>query len=163
MFLGLLLTVAGFPGATQREPDNKKERQPDNKKEKPMLECRVVLLGASFEGGNTEVAILEVELKNVSGKSIDIRYNCLPPILEHMRKEVAMPDGRVVKYNCGEPLSPYSFTPLTKTIDPGKVVRVPFGKVGGNRSGVYRVQAILEYGTLKVASPFLEIELKSVN
>jgi hypothetical protein len=163
MFLGLLLTVAGSPGIAQREPDNKKEKQPDNKKEKAMLECRVVLVRTSVVNGKNEVGILEAELKNVSEKPIDIRYTCLPPILQYMAIEIERPDGKVLKYKYADNLSPYSLKPLTKTIDPGKMVRADFGAVGGTQSGVYRIRAFIAYETMKLASPVLEIELKPLD
>jgi hypothetical protein len=43
------------------------------KKEKPMLECRVIVKEKTSVGYPYEVALLEVEPKNVSEKAIDMR------------------------------------------------------------------------------------------
>ena len=133
-------------------------RENDGKKEKATLECRIIVVANKIENGNY-VALLEVEIKNTSGKPFDLRYTYVPPILQYMAREVRGPDGDA-RFRCVDYLSPYSMTPLTETIRPGEAIRERFGRVGSEGPGKYRVRAVFEYENVKVISPVVEIELE---
>ena len=78
----------------------------EKKAEKSMLECRIIVKKATDPRFANEIALLEVELKNVSPKAIDIVYTSAPAILQYMKREGRRPDGTIVKSNCIDGLSP---------------------------------------------------------
>jgi hypothetical protein len=137
------------------------QEEPRKKKEKPMLECRVLFYKTTKIGVPNEVAVFEVELKNISDKPIEIAYTYAPEILQFMKKEVHRPDKTKVTYKCLDSLSPFSEKPRIFTLQPGKATKAPFGSEG-KEPGVYRVQAIFEYENMKAVSPVVEVELKSL-
>jgi len=130
----------------------------DKKNEKPMLECRVIVAKKTTDSRfNNEVALLEVELKNVSDKIIEIVYTAAPAILQYMRREDRSPDGTIVKSNCKDYLSPHSRSILK--LSPGQATKFHFGTIGGVGPGIYQVQATFEYEKMKAVSPVLKVEL----
>ena len=149
----LLLSFAVLPLTGQEVQDTK------NDKEKPMLQCRVILREITTEKGvPNEVAAFDVEIKNISDKSIDIRFTAAPAVLQFMKGEVNRPDGTSLKFKCKDYLSPH--TPTILTLRPGQATKGSFGSEGAQGPGVYRVQAFFEYENLKAVSPVVEVDLK---
>jgi hypothetical protein len=125
-----------------------------------MLECQILVKQITSIGYPNQVALLEVELKNVSDQAIEISYTYAPAILQYMKREDRRPDGTFGKINCMNGLSPYSLKPTILSLMPGQATRAHFGCVGTTGPGTYQVQAIFEYDKLKVFSPPIKIELK---
>ena len=133
--------------------------KPGKKNEKSMLECRVILKEKTTDPRfANEVALLEVELKNVSAKAIDIVYTSAPAIFQYMKREDRIPDGKMVKSNCIDNSSPHTRSILT--LSPGQAIKGHFGTIGGVGPGIYRIQATFEYEKIKAVSPVLEVELR---
>ncbi len=126
-----------------------------------MLQCRVIVEEITTKPDvPNEIAILEVELKNVSDKAIKIGFTRAPAILQYMRGEVQRPDGTVLKFRCADYLSPFSPDPTIFTLQPGQVTKAAFGSEGAQGPGIYRIQAIFEYEKMKAVSPVVEVKLK---
>ncbi len=151
----MLLILLGVPFAVSADG-----HEQGKKKEKPPLECRIIVNEITTKGYPNEFALLEVELKNVSDKAIDIRYTCIPPILQYMKREDRTPDGKIFKGNCRDSLSPFSAEPRIFRLKPGQATKAHFGSVGAEGPGTYRIQAIFEYEKMKAISPVLEVEMK---
>ena len=72
--LGLLMLLAVPSGWFPASARTSRTR----KRKKAMLECRVIVKEITTVGYPNKVALLDVELKNVSDKAIDIRYTFAP-------------------------------------------------------------------------------------
>jgi hypothetical protein len=126
-----------------------------------MLECRVIAKNDMQGNPPREIAVLYMELKNVSDKAIVFRSTYIPP-LAFMKREIRGPDGILSTDNRSEILAPNSFEPRDYTLKAGETWKEPFGSVGEAGPGVYRIKALFEYEKLKVASPVVTVELRDV-
>jgi hypothetical protein len=126
-----------------------------------MLRCRFIMVEKNTRPGFlNEFALLEVELKNVSDKAIEIRYTRARALLRFMKGEGQRPDGTIVKYNCADGLAPFSVLPKTLTLRSGEAIKEHFGSIGGDGPGLYRITALFEYEKMKAVSPMLEVDLR---
>ncbi|MBI3824213.1 MAG: hypothetical protein HY289_16215 [Planctomycetes bacterium] len=135
---------------------------PIQQKEKPTIECRVTFRKALDADSRGEIAILEVEIRNVSGKPINVATTYASPILPYLKREITLPGGVLETDRRIETLSPYSIEPEVFTLKPGDKWKAPFGMVGTQGPGVYRVKAHFQCDKLSAISPTLEVEIRDV-
>ena len=59
-------------------------------------------------------------------------------------------------------MAPFSAKPQVYTLKSGETWREPFGSVGEDGPGIYRIKAVFEYEKMKAVSPVVEVELRGI-
>lgn len=135
------------------------EKSQQSKKVKSVIECRLIIKERIKGSPPNELAVLEVAIKNVSDKKLEIVSTYGPAIREYLKAEVFSPDGKKAIIGGSTSLSPFG-EPILTTLEPQQVTRVHLGSVGHKGPGKYRVRVIFENQNLKAVSPILEFDLK---